>query len=124
MGFLNFLFGKNYDSETAKEITPDELYIANAYSKNGILINATKDSLQLSYSGILAQQGASNINLLVGFGDVNNWTNVTSYNMTKTDHNTFEAIIPRPKNTRLNLVFSDPNNNWDNNNGQNYSFFF
>lgn len=123
MSFWNFLFGKIYDSETASEITPEKLYVANSYTENGVFITATDDSFTISYNGILAQQGASNINLLVGYGDVNNWTNVTSYNMTKTQDQTFEVKISRPTNTNIHLAFNDTADNWDNNNGQNYSFF-
>lgn len=123
MSFWNFLFGKNYDSETTSEITPKELHVANSYSKNGVFLTASNDSFNISYSGILAQQGAPNINILVGYGDVNNWTNVTSYNMTKTNDKTFEVKIPRATNTNIHLAFNDNTDNWDNNNGQNYSFF-
>ena len=123
MSFWNFLFGKSNNFEIASEITPEELYVANSYVKNGILITATNDSFIISYNGILAQQGAPNINLLVGYGDVNNWTNVTSYNMTKTHDKTFEVTISRPTNTNMHLAFNDNADNWDNNNGKNYSFF-
>lgn len=123
MSFWNFLFGKNHDSETASEITPEELHIANSYSQKGVFITATHNSFIVSYSGTLAQQDTPSINLLVGYGDVNNWTNVTSYNMTKTNSKTFEVKIPRSINTNIHLAFSDDSNNWDNNNGQNYSFF-
>ncbi|MBP5426925.1 MAG: carbohydrate-binding protein [Clostridiales bacterium] len=122
MRFWDFLFGKNNNSEIATEITPNSPNLINLYTENGISIRVNENSFTIYYNGILAQKGALNINLLTGYGDINNWTNVTSYTMKNNGDKTFEVDIPRLTNTRLNLVFNDGIDNWDNNQGQNYSF--
>ena len=121
MGFWDFIFGNS--SESAEELTPKTSNVSNLYSKNGVFLNIEKNSFKISYNGLLAQNGALDITVLVGYGNVDKWKNVTSYNMKNVGNKTFETTIPACTNTTLNLAFSDSANNWDNNLGNNYSFF-
>lgn len=123
MGFWNFLFGSNLNSENAYEISPNTSKVSNLYSQNGIFLDVENDTFKISYNGMLAKNGASDISVLVGFGDVNKWENVKSYAMENVGNGTFEVTIPACHNSTLNLAFNDNANNWDNNLGQNYSFF-
>ena len=123
MGFWNFIFGNAFYDESAEELDPKTSSVSNLYSQNGVFLHTDKNSFKISYNGLLAQNGASDITVLVGYGDVNKWQNVTSYNMKNTGNKNFEIDIPPCNNTTLNLAFSDSANNWDNNLGHNYSFF-
>lgn len=123
MGFLNFLFGNNFNSENADEMSPKTSKVSNLYSQNGIFLDIENNTFKISYEGILAKNGASDISVLVGYGNVNKWENVTSYAMKNVGNNHFEVSIPATYNTTLNLAFNDNSENWDNNLGQNYSFF-
>ena len=123
MGFWNFVFGNIFNSENAKELNPETSNVSNLYSKNGVFLNIEKNSFKISYNGLLAKNGASDITVLVGLGNIDKWKNVTSYTMKNIGNNTFETNIPLCTNTTLNLAFSDSANTWDNNLGQNYSFF-
>ena len=123
MGFWNFLFGNIFNSENAYEISPEASTVSNLYSQNGIFLDVENDTFKISYTGVLAKNGASDISVLVGYGNVNKWENVTSYAMKKGDNGRFEVSIPASYDTTINLAFNDNFNNWDNNLGQNYSFF-
>ena len=54
-----------------------------------------------------------------GFGE--NWDNVNEIEMTKTDLG-FQAEIELLESDCLNFCFKDSNENWDNNEGTDYSF--
>ena len=76
-------------------------------------------NVKISYTGNLFQDGSDQVFIHFGFGD--NWDNVSDIEMTKTDLG-FQANLQLLSSNSLNLCLRNQDNNWDNNNGQNYTF--
>ena len=76
-------------------------------------------SVKISYSGKLFQEEAQNVFIRFGFGQ--DWNNISEIEMNKTELG-FQAEINLDNSDTFNFCFNDGNGNWDNNNGQNYSF--
>lgn len=95
----------------------------NIYYKNGVIVTpnvvADGDKATITYKGILYNSGADTIYMRAGYGD--NWNNATDIQMSRTADG-FEAKLPITSHDKLNMVFKDSANNWDNNSGRNYSF--
>ncbi len=75
--------------------------------------------VKISYTGKLFDENCEKVFIHYGFGD--NWDNLNEVEMTKTELG-FQAEIKIEGTENLNLCFRSANNEWDNNNGQNYSF--
>ena len=73
---------------------------------------------KLTYSGVLAQNGAEEVYIHYGFGLL--WNNLQEIKLTKVDDH-FETEINFTSCEDINFCFRDENNNWDNNNTKNYS---
>lgn len=80
------------------------------------------DEVTVRYSGLLAQNGASQIILHAGFGDNQAWQNIQDIPMQKKGPNTWEARLAVGTDSRLNFCFHDGADHWDNNNGRNWSY--
>lgn len=95
----------------------------NEYSKQGVSANQVVidnvNTLSITYNGLLYNSGADAVYAHFGYGD--NWSDKDTIKMIKTDGG-FRASIPVTKTGVLNIAFKDSANNWDNNNGANYSF--
>ena len=93
------------------------------YYENGVIITpnvvAEGDTATVTYKGILKNSGADTVYMHVGYGD--SWRNTTAVQMYRTNEG-FEARLPVTDYDKLNLVFKDSANNWDNNSGRNYRF--
>lgn len=93
------------------------------YIENGVLVTpdtfSIGDTVKLTYHGDLAKRGASEVFAHIGYGE-SEWKNVTSIKMSKTRKG-FEAKLPVISNSKLNIVFKDDSDSWDNNSGNNYS---
>jgi len=96
----------------------------NLYKNNGLTINPSSftsgDKIKLTYNGLLSQCGASEVFAHIGWGDT--WEDVNDIKMSKTKSG-FTATITVDKSAVLNVCFKDASNNWDNNNGYNYSIY-
>jgi len=94
--------------------------MTNFYSANGINFTNPRDktAINVTYNGLLAKSGANTIYAVCGYGDT--WENESTIKMTKNNGN-FVATLPFSKTTDLNIAFKDSYNNWDNNNGSNYT---
>ena len=93
--------------------------MVNKYTYNGVMADsATKDAINLTYNGLLARSGADSVYAVCGYG--NNWAEQNVIKMSRTDQG-FQATIPA-RDALVNIAFKDSANNWDNNNGQNYTF--
>ncbi len=101
------------------------------FLRRGIQIHHTK-AFKLKYNGFLAQSDAKVIYAVTGTGNNDKWKNVRHIPMYKVDKG-FEALVSYDSNDSnqenseneenyINFAFKDPNNNWDNNSGSNYSF--
>ena len=83
-----------------------------------IPVSANTD-VTVVYAGLLAQSGAEQVYLHCGFGS--DWHNRKDISLFKTSRgweNTFKVSDTHT----LNFCFKDSANNWDNNNGRNWSY--
>lgn len=91
-------------------------------SKN-IFFNTDKlienSTVKISYTGKFFQDDSENVYLHYGFGI--NWDNVNEIQMEKTDLG-FQAEVNLLEGETFNLCFKNGNEQWDNNEGQNYTF--
>ncbi len=91
--------------------------VKNVFFNTDKLIENTK--IKISYTGKFFEENAEQVFLHYGFGE--NWDNVNEIEMAKTELG-FQAELELPESDRLNFCLRDSNNNWDNNNGEDYSF--
>lgn len=95
----------------------------NKYINSGVYITpqevTTGDKVRISYDGLLAKSGATDVFAHVGYGT--KWDNLQDIKMSKTPVG-FEATIPVTNSMPLFVCFKDSANNWDNNSGKNYTF--
>ena len=91
----------------------------------GVVVDPTPitagDEITVLYTGLLAKSGADQVYLHVGFGDGRNWRNVSDLKMSRTGWG-WVKTIEMPAESRFNFCFRDSANNWDNNNGLNWSY--
>ena len=96
----------------------------NNYKSNGITIKpatfSVGDTIKLTYTGLLSECGAEEVFAHIGWGD--SWDNLDDIKMSKTKTG-FTATISVESMNQLNLCFKDAMNNWDNNNGCNYTIY-
>lgn len=86
------------------------------FNTDKLVANST---VKISYIGKLFQNEAESVFIHYGFGL--NWENLTDIEMNKTELG-FQAEITLNDSECFNFCFNDGNGNWDNNDGQNYSF--
>lgn len=86
------------------------------FNTDKLVANST---VKISYSGKLFQEKADEVYIHYGFGLL--WENLQDVKMEKTELG-FQAEITLDDSDSLNFCFNDGNDNWDNNDGQNYSF--
>ena len=86
------------------------------FNTDKLIENST---VKLSYTGKFFQDGSESVFLHYGFGI--NWDNVNEIEMEKTELG-FQAEINLLEGDSFNLCFRNGNSEWDNNEGQNYSF--
>jgi hypothetical protein len=75
------------------------------------------DTVKIKYEGILKNSGASDVFLHYG---VDGWKNANTIKMQSED-GIFTASIPAQATHEVNFCFKDVIDNWDNNNGWNWS---
>ena len=96
----------------------------NTYKSNGITIKPATftvgDKIKLTYTGLLSECGAEEVFAHIGWGEA--WENLDDIKMSKTKTG-FTATISVDSMSQLNLCFKDAMNNWDNNNGSNYTIY-
>ncbi len=86
------------------------------FNTDKLIANST---VKISYTGELFQNGSEKVFAHYGFGI--NWDKLAEVEMTKTELG-FQVEINLNSEEPLNLCFRNSNNEWDNNNGSNYSF--
>ena len=86
------------------------------FNTDKLIENST---VKISYTGKFFQDGSEDVYLHYGFGI--NWDNVNEIKMEKTELG-FQAEINLLEGESFNLCFKNGTNEWDNNDGQNYSF--
>ncbi len=117
---------KDQDMEASLELAGSDL--ASDYQlgpDNGIMVRPTPvslgDEVKVEYRGLLAQAGAEQIYLHFGFGR-GDWTYVQEVPMERTPDGAWTALVQVEEAGRFNFCFRDSANNWDNNNGRNWSY--
>ena len=78
-----------------------------------------KTDIKLTYAGKLFQDGVQSVQVHYGYGD--NWDYAGDIQMEKTELG-YQANIYVKDAQTLNFCFKGINGEWDNNNGQNYTF--
>ena len=95
----------------------------NPYKNNGLTVSPLNfnagDKIKVTYNGLLSQSGADDVYAHIGWGDT--WENVNDIKMSKTKSGFTTTITAY--NSALNLCFKDTSDNWDNNNGCNYTLY-
>ena len=91
--------------------------IKNVFFNTDKLIE--KDNVKISYLGELFQNGSEEVTLHLGYGD--DWKNAQDIKMDKSDFG-FQCKIDGLGAKTLNFCFKNEKDQWDNNEGQNYSF--
>lgn len=92
---------------------------------NGITVNPTPitagERVEINYNGLLSKSGADQVYLHTGFGLDNHWENVMDIKMVKEGGKwTTDCAVKADK--RFYFCFHDTADNWDNNQGSNWSF--
>lgn len=92
------------------------------YQDNGVSLSKVSDhAAAIKYDGLLAKSGAEDVYTVVGYGSNNSWENIQTIRMNRFG-NSFHADVPTMHGMNINVVFKDSAENWDNNNGTNYTF--
>lgn len=91
----------------------------------GVVVDPTPitvgEEITVLYYGLLAKSGADQIFIRVGFGDGRDWKNISDLKMSRTGWG-WVKTMEMPDEERFNFCFRDSAQNWDNNNGINWSF--
>lgn len=91
--------------------------VKNIFFNTDKLVENSK--IKISYTGKFFQDESKEVFIHYGFN--NNWENQTNISMVKTELG-FQTEIELGEFDTFNFCFCNENNEWDNNNGQNYSF--
>ena len=79
------------------------------------------DKVRVDYNGLLAQSGAHKVYLHQGVSQGDSWNNVRDIEMSYEDGRwTTETEVENAD--KFNFCFKDCANNWDNNNGYNWTY--
>lgn len=79
------------------------------------------DEVKIKYKGHLAASGADKIFLHAGYGN-EQWGNVMDIPMKKTRDGGWSISVQVSEPANFNFCFRDSAQNWDNNNGRNWSY--
>lgn len=91
--------------------------VKNIFFNTDKLVENTK--VKISYTGKFFQDHSEEVFIHYGFGLL--WENINEIKMEKTELG-FQTEITLMESDSLNFCFRNGTNQWDNNDGQNYSF--
>lgn len=91
--------------------------VKNVFFNTDKLIENT--TIKISYTGTFFENNSEKVFIHYGFGE--NWQDVAEKEMEKTELG-FQAEIELPESDFLKFCFKNESDEWDNNNGQDYSF--
>jgi hypothetical protein len=83
-------------------------------------LNQDGHDVKVIYDGLLAKSGAMQVYLHAGFGSTNQWEKTYDHRMERTQRGWEKTV--NMENNLLNFCFKDSAENWDNNNGQNWTY--
>lgn len=78
------------------------------------------DELKIKYKGLLVNSGTNKIFLHAGYG--NSWSREMDLPMKKTRDGGWSIAIPIEEPSSFNFCFRDDAQNWDNNQGKNWTY--
>jgi hypothetical protein len=92
---------------------------------NGIYLDPVPitqgDEVKIKYKGHLAEAGADKVFLHAGYGH-ERWENVIDIPMKKTRDGSWSITVQVNEPSNFNFCFRDSAQNWDNNQGRNWSY--
>ena len=91
--------------------------VKNIFFNTDKLVENSK--IKISYTGKFFQDNSEKVSIHYGFG--NNWNNLTSTQMVKTELG-YQIEIEIGEVETFNFCFCNEKNEWDNNDGKNYIF--
>lgn len=91
--------------------------VKNIFFNTDKLVENSK--IKISYTGKFFQDNSEKVSIHYGFG--NNWDNLTSTQMVKTELG-YQIEIEIGEVETFNFCFCNEKNEWDNNDGKNYIF--
>lgn len=91
--------------------------VKNVFFNTDKLIENT--TIKISYTGSFFENNSEKVFIHYGFGE--NWQDIAEKEMERTELG-FQAEIALPESDCLKFCFKNNSNEWDNNNGQDYSF--
>lgn len=98
----------------------------DAQFPGGVVVDPTPitagEDVVVFYNGLLKDSGAQEIYLHWGFGDAQRWNAVQDTRMARTGFGFVKSMSMPDTHTQFNFCFHDNAQNWDNNNGINWSF--
>ncbi len=117
---------ENLDVEASEELSISSLgHDYQLAPDSGIAVEPTPitlgDELKIEYRGLLAQSGAEAVYLHYGFGP-GDWRFVQEIPMEKDSDGAWMTVVQAGEKGRFSFCFRDNGNNWDNNNGRNWSY--
>ncbi|MGM0472424.1 MAG: carbohydrate-binding protein [Bacillota bacterium] len=80
------------------------------------------ENVTIEYNGLLSQSGANKVYLHAGVGAGNQWEDIKTIRMNRTPEGRFKTTVRLNTTQRFNFCFKDGAGNWDNNNGNNWSY--
>ncbi len=84
-------------------------------------LNESGREVAIRYNGLLASSGAGQIYIHFGFGEAQDWVDVTDLHLERTPDG-WESSVSMHDNRQLNFCFRDGIFNWDNNGGLNWIY--
>lgn len=99
--------------------------MADGIADQGVAVKPTpitsESKVKVIYSGLLMKDGADALWAHTGYGKNNAWHG-SQYLQMQNKGDKYELDFDVKGTSRLNLCFKDSANNWDNNNGLNWSY--
>jgi len=120
-----FLYFSCYKNNLKRYTSSDNTFIGGMDNYN-IEVKPTPitagEKVTILYNGSLSQSETEQIYLYAGVGFNDKWRDITSIQMKEADEGKWKAEVKINTTDRFNFCFKDAANNWDNNEGDNWSF--
>ncbi|MCK8824860.1 carbohydrate-binding protein [Fuchsiella alkaliacetigena] len=93
---------------------------------DGVNVNPTPivagENVTIEYDGLLTDSGAEEVYLHAGVGEGETWEDVKTIRMNRTPQGTWKTTVRLNTTDKFNFCFKDSAENWDNNEGYNWSY--